>query len=193
MWNERYSETGFAYGSEPNDFLRENAGKLPPGKILCLAEGEGRNAVFLAKKGFDVTAVDLSEVGLEKAKNLAEEANVKIRTVCADLADFDIEENYWDAIVSIWAHVPIPVRRALHRKAVAGLKTNGAFLLEAYTPKQVQFGTGGPNVDLTMSLDALLEELNGMNFEIAREMERDVREGKYHTGQSAVVQILAYK
>jgi SAM-dependent methyltransferase len=193
MWNERYSEKGFAYGTEPNDFLREHADKLPQGKVLCLAEGEGRNAVFLATKGFAVTAVDLSEVGLEKTKNLAEQAKVAVATLCADLADFIIEENYWDAIISIWAHVPPEVRRPLHKKVVDGLKANGAFLLEAYTPKQVEFGTGGPKKEFTMPLESLREELNGLRFEIAREIEREVQEGKYHSGQSAVVQILAYK
>lgn len=196
MWDERFSEPGFAYGTEPNDFLRENSARLPKGNVLCLAEGEGRNAVFLAENGFDVTAVDQSKIGLEKAEKLAKERNVTIKIIHADLADFEIEPNAWNAIVSLWAHLPPALRRQIHRKVVNGLQTGGAFLLEAYTPKQVEFGTGGPNreqIERTMTLEALREDLNGLQFEIAHETTRDVREGKYHNGRSAVLQILAVK
>lgn len=196
MWNERYSEDGYAYGDVPNDFLRENYERLPTGKVLCLAEGEGRNAVFLAENGYDVTAVDFSEVGLQKANELAGNRNVSIKTVQADLAEFEIAENNWNAIVSIWAHVPSIIRRGLHLKVVKGLKSGGAFLLEAYTPKQIEFGTGGPKaeqIDLTMKLSDLKRELDGLQFEIAGETERQINEGKYHNGQSAVVQILAFR
>ena len=193
MWNERYSEQGFAYGTKPNDFLQANINSLTKGKTLCLAEGEGRNAVFLAMHGSDVTAVDLSSVGLEKAQRLADENGVAIKTIVADLSDFEIEENSWDTIVSIWAHVPAIVRRSLHTKVVAGLKPKGTFLLEAYTPKQVEFGTGGPKIDLTMSLEMLRQELSPLRFEISQEIEREVQEGKYHNGHSAVVQILAVR
>ncbi|HEX8609250.1 MAG TPA: class I SAM-dependent methyltransferase, partial [Pedobacter sp.] len=186
MWNERYSEQGFAYGTKPNDFLQANIESLTKGKTLCLAEGEGRNAVFLAMHGFDVTAVDLSSVGLEKSRRLADENGVAIKTIVADLSDFEIEENFWDTIVSIWAHVPAIVRRSLHTKVVAGLKPKGTFLLEAYTPKQVEFGTGGPKIDMTMSLEMLRQELSPLRFEISREIEREVQEGKYHNGHSAV-------
>ena len=196
MWDERYGEDGFAYGDEPNDFLAENFGKLPKGKVLCLAEGEGRNAIFLAEKGFDVTAVDQSKVGLEKAAELAKSRGVEINTIQADLAEFEIEENVWDAVVSIWAHVPSEIRRKLHLQVMKGLKKGGAILLEAYTPKQVEFGTGGPpkgQEDLMPHLVDLKKELSELEFEIGHEIEREVREGKYHGGQSSVVQVLAFK
>lgn len=194
MWNERYSEAGFAYGTEPNDFLFENFSKLRKGKVLCLAEGEGRNAVFLATKGFDVTAVDLSEVGLEKTLGLAEENKVTVKTVCADLSDFAIDEDYWDSIISVWVHLPSFVRGVVHKKVVRGLKEGGTFLLEAYRPQQIEFGTGGGDeVDRMPSLKSLQEELNGLHFDIGREVIREIHEGKYHNGQSAVVQVLARK
>lgn len=194
MWNERYSEAGFAYGTNPNDFLKENFNKLTKGNVLCLAEGEGRNAIFLATKGFDVTAVDLSQVGLEKTLNLAEENKVTVKTVCADLSNFKIDKNYWDCIISIWVPLPSVVRRVLHLNVVKGLKTGGTFLLEAYTPQQLEFGTGGgKQVDTMVSLNSLQEELKGLDFEIAREVIREIHEGKYHNGQSSVVQVLARK
>lgn len=134
MWDERYSEAQYAYGKEPNDFLAENYNALPIGKVLSLAEGEGRNAVFLAKKGYEVTAVDSSEVGLKKAEKLANEHGVKIDLVQADLANYDIGENKWDGIVSIFCPLPAAVRTNVYRKSVKGLKSGGVFLLEAYTP-----------------------------------------------------------
>ena len=196
MWDERFSEPGFAYGTEPNDFLRENFERMSKGQVLCLAEGEGRNAVFLAENGFDVTAVDGSKVGLEKAVKLASSRGVTIKTIHADLADFEIEPNAWNAIVSLWVHLPPILRSAVHKKVVAGLKPGGTFLLEAYTPKQVEFGTGGPRreqIERTMTLAALREELKPLRLEIARETTREIYEGKYHNGLSAVVQILAFK
>lgn len=193
MWDSRYSEPGFAYGTEPNDFLVANAAALPSGAaVLSLAEGEGRNAVFLAKHGFRVTAVDSSRVGLEKARQLAFQEGVQIETVVADLADFDLGLGRWDAIVSIWCHVPSALRAQLHAAAVKALRPGGVLLLEAYTPKQLEYKTGGPPVaDLMMTLGDLRRELVGLEFKYAEEKIRPVNEGKYHNGLSAVVQLLA--
>lgn len=193
IWDSRYSVAHYAYGTSPNDFLVEVHSKLPKkGKVLCLAEGEGRNAVFLAKQGHDVTAVDFSRVGLEKALRLAKEQGVTIETVHADLAEYALGERQWDAIVSIWAHLPKPLRSVVHGNVVKGLKPGGAFVLEAYTPKQLEYKTGGPpTVELLMTLDALKQELAGLQLVIGREKVREVHEGKLHDGQSAVVQVLA--
>ncbi len=193
-WDERYDGADYVYGIEPNDFLLSQVGQLPPGRILCLAEGEGRNAVFLAEHGFAVTAVDQSAVGLAKAEHLAAQLGVHIETVVADLADFSIEPQSWDGIVSIFAHTPLPVRRHVHSEVVRGLKPGGVFLLEAYRPEQLVLKTGGPPVaEMMMSLELLHAELPGLKFEFACETVRDVREGELHAGQGAVVQLLARK
>lgn len=193
-WDERYGGADYVYGTEPNDFLRGQIENLPPGRVLCVAEGEGRNAVFLAEHGFTVTAIDQSAVGLAKAKHLAAERGVQIETVVTDLADFSIEPNSWDAIVSIFAHTPPPVRRHVHSEAIRGLKPGGAFLLEAYRPEQLEYKTGGPPVvEMMMTLELLRAELPGLDVEYAQETVRDVNEGKLHTGQGAVVQLLARK
>ncbi len=193
-WDERYSIEDYAYGTEPNGFLRRMADRIPAGRTLCLAEGEGRNAVFLAGRGHRVLGVDSSRVGLEKARRLAAERGVEIDTRVADLAGFDIEPESWDNVISIFCHVPPPVREALHRKVVAGLKPGGWLVLEAYTPRQIELGTGGPPVaELTMTLDALRRELEGLEFHHAEELEREVVEGLFHTGHAAVVQLLARK
>ena len=192
MWDERYQAENFVYGTAPNDFLREQVGHLPQGRVLCLAEGEGRNAVFLAEQGFQVTAVDQSSVGLAKATRLAAERGVEIDTLVADLGDFQIEPKAWDGIVSIFAHVPPPVRRHIHRQVVAGLRPGGVLLLEAYRPAQLEYKTGGPPVaELMMDLDGLRNELEGLEFDYAAETVRDIQEGPLHHGEGAVVQVRA--
>jgi hypothetical protein len=114
--------------------------------------------------------------------------------VVADLADYRIAPGHWDGIVSIWCHLPRPLRTEVHRQAVAGLRRGGVFLLEAYTPAQLNYGTGGPkSVDLLPTLAELRTELEGLDLVHAVESERDVHEGLGHTGLSAVVDIVAFK
>lgn len=194
MWDQRYGTDEYVYGTDPNDFLAEAVQGLVPGRALCLAEGEGRNACFLASRGFEVTAVDSSGVGLAKAERLASDCGVGIRTVVSDLADFPIEPESWDLIVSIFCHVPPSIRENLHHRVVAGLRPGGHLILEAYRPAQIELGTGGPPVpELTMSLETLHGELAGLDFEHAVEIEREVVEGKFHTGRGAVVQVVGVK
>lgn len=193
FWNHRYAQPGFAYGTEPNDFLREHAGALS-GPVLCLGEGEGRNAVFLAQRGLEVTAVDLSPLGLEKASELARTRGTRLTTKVADLADFDLGEAQWGAIVSIWCHLPPWVRTQVHAGVVRALKPGGVFLLEAYTPRQLAFDTGGPkNAELLYEPEVVRAELTGLEVERCAELERDVQEGDWHRGKSAVLQVLARK
>jgi SAM-dependent methyltransferase len=191
MWDERYSEAGYIYGEEPNQFLASVAGGIPPGPVLCLGEGEGRNSVFLAGLGRRVVAVDRSAVGLAKARRLAESRGVLVETVQADLAEFAIEPGAWAGIVSIFCHLPSAVRVPLHRAVATGLRPGGVFVLEAYTPAQIGRGTGGPqDPDMTPTLAGLREELAGLELTHQAELERDVLEGRYHTGLAAVVQVI---
>ncbi|MEM7125980.1 MAG: class I SAM-dependent methyltransferase [Chloroflexota bacterium] len=194
MWDKRYSADEYAFGKEPNEFLAENYGTIPKGKVLSLAEGEGHNAVFLAKQGYAVTAVDGSQVGLDKARRLAEEKGVEIECVHADLVEFDLGVDQWDGIVSIYFPLPAAQRTELYRKVVAGLKPNGVFLVEAYRPEQIEYGTGGGKSPETMTTkESLLQDLNALKFIHLMELERNVVEGKYHTGLAAVVQAIAKK
>ena len=194
MWDERYRAEEYAYGKTPNEFLEANVSSIPKGKVLSLAEGEGRNAVFLAKQGYSVTAVDASAIGLSKARKLAEESGAVVEFIQADLADYDLGENKWDGIVSIFCPLPSSIRKQLHKKVEAGLKRGGVFLLEAYTPDQLKHGTGGGNsVDVMQTTESLRLELAGLRFSHLVELERDVIEGLYHTGIGAVVQAIASK
>ena len=190
MWNERYGKPGYAYGTEPNDFLASVASEIPKGKVLCIGEGEGRNAVYLASLGHEVTAVDQSPVGLAKARELAAQRGVTIHTVVADLADFVIEPASYQAIVSIFCHLPTELWTRVNKAAVAGLAPGGVYVLEAYTPDQLLLKTGGPReVERLLSLQKAKDTLTGIRWKIAREIERTVNEGEYHHGRAAVVQL----
>ena len=194
FWDERYGTEEFMYGKEPNDFLRENIDSLPQGTVLCLADGEGRNSVFIASTGRSVWSVDLSSQGPNKTLRLAAERGVEVHAESADLANYDLGENRWDVVVSIFAHMPNDIRANLHQRVVRALKPNGVFLLEAYTPSQVGRGTGGPqDPSLTMNLVDLRKELSPLIFTTAQEIERNVVEGFGHTGMASVVQVIARK
>jgi SAM-dependent methyltransferase len=193
LWNERYAPATYFYGTEPNDFLRQQAPAIPSaGTVLCLGEGEGRNAVYLAGQGYDVVALDQSAVGLEKAGRLAAAKAVHIETLIANLDGYRFDAARWDGVVSIWCHLPSTIRSSIHRQVVTGLKPGGVFLLEAYTPRQIPNGTGGPkDVDLLPTLAELRRDLEGLEILKGAEIDRFVQEGTGHNGLSAVVQIVA--
>jgi SAM-dependent methyltransferase len=193
-WDARYARSGFTYGTEPNHFLADVVSHLPLGRALSLGEGEGRNAVFLAGRGWAVTGVDRSRVGLRKASALAAERGLPLSLCVADLAAFPLPPDRYDVILSIFCHLPASVRCAVHRSVVRGLRQGGAYVFEAYTPRQLEFRTGGPSTrELLVTLDELRTELAGLDFAVGRELERDVIEGDMHRGRSAVVQVLAFR
>jgi SAM-dependent methyltransferase len=195
FWDDRFSADGYLYGTEPSDFLAERFSALPPGgNILCLAEGEGRNGVFLATQGMHVTGVDSSAVGLAKAQQLAAQRAVSLTTVVADLSEWDLGEDRWDGVVSIWAHLPAPIRSALHPRLARALRPGGILLLEHYHPRQVGYGTGGPS-DPTMmlTLDDLDTAFAGWTRVHTFEGERVVIEGSGHGGKSYVTQAILRK
>jgi len=194
MWNQRYNDDNYAYGTDPNDFLVSMSNQLSKRKALCLGEGEGRNAVWLAQQGFDVTAVDSSEVGLKKAKNLAKLRGVKIKTIHADLSEYQIGNEQWDSIISIFCHLPSELRQDVHSRCIQGLRKTGTVLLEGYTPLQIELNTGGPSKpDLMVDVKALSSDFKRLKFIHLQERLREVNEGQYHTGMGAVVQMLAAK
>lgn len=192
FWDERYGRPGFFYGTEPNDFLRAQAAALPIGEVLCIGEGEGRNALHLARLGHRVTAVDQSEVGMAKLREHATAEQLPIEALVADLAVFDFGIARWSAIVSIFCHLPSALRTDVHRRAAAALAPGGRVILEAYTPRQLTFGTGGPSdPDMLCEAEALRAELTPLTFDHLIELEREVIEGPAHSGLAAVVQLVA--
>jgi len=192
-WDERYADGAFFYGTSPNEFLVQAATPLKRGRALCLAEGEGRNSVWLAKQGFEVFSVDLSDIGVAKTLHFAASQGVTVHAQVGDLADFAIEPQSFDLIVSIFAHVPSVLRRPLHQRVVNGLRPGGTFILEAYRPDQIPLGTGGPNdPDMLLTAGILRNELVGLDFDHLVECNRSVVEGIGHTGDAAVVQVVAH-
>jgi len=193
FWNKRYLEDDFAYGKAPNDFLQMQ--EFPNGsKILCLAEGEGRNGVFLAKLGHEVTCIDYSESGIHKMQQLARENNVEIKTICANLSDVKLESNTWDGIVLIFGHFPEELRKQVHEQIYSALKPGGKLLLEAYHKDQIYFKTGGPmTTDLLYSEEEMKADFKAFTSLKIETKEREVCEGQYHFGKAAVVQVIGIK
>ncbi len=202
MWDNRYATDEYRFGTQPNRFLEECAPLLTPGakmplpavRVLSLGEGEGRNAVYLAALGFDVTAVDGSSVGLAKARSLAQQRGVTLTTITADLNDYPIPPAAWDCIINFFCHVPEPERVPLHRRVIEGLKPGGAYILEVFSPQQPQFGTGGPTSrDLLMSADDARRELAGLDLCIVREVIRHRDDDDPSTPLVAVTQIMGIR
>ncbi len=194
-WDERYSGDEFVYGKEANGFLKECLEFIPKGgKVLCLAEGEGRNAIYLAQSGFEVHAVDLSSVGREKALKWANEHGLELHYEVADLAHYDFGVELWDAVISIWAHVPSELQKILSDKIVHGLRQNGVLILEGYNKKQLEYGTGGPkNEDMLYDLNRLRDQYSKLEIIRAEDRVRFVSEGLLHNGESSVTQFIGKK
>jgi SAM-dependent methyltransferase len=194
-WDERYRDEAYFYGFSPNDFLREHAGLFKAGDhVLSLAEGEGRNGVFLARQGCSVRGVDFSARGYEKAMELARRQGVSIEYDVADLTQYDMGEAKWDGIVSIFCHLAEADRPALYRSIKRGLKPGGVFLLESYNRRQLDYGTGGPkDVSYLVSLADLAGAFEDFEILLARDIVRDVHEGAHHNGAGSVTQFVARK
>lgn len=193
-WHERFSADEYIYGKEPNQFVVEAAGVLPKGKVLCIAEGEGRNSVFLASVGQDITAWDYAPAGLDKTVRLADEKGVTVKTELRDLADIEWEAEQWDAIVHIFGHLPVDVMERTFNGIRKALKPGGYYVSELYTKEQLRYGTGGPRVE-SMLVDPgmLLVEFDGYFIKHFYVGEVNREEGQLHTGTAHVVQSMFQK
>lgn len=193
-WHERFSAEEYVYGKEPNEFLVEAAQNLPKGKVLCIAEGEGRNAVYLASLGFEVTAWDFAQAGLDKTKQLADEKGVVVNTELHDLAEVKWEDKQWDAIVHIFGHFPGNVMNRTLSGIKKALKPGGFYISELYTKEQLRYATGGPR-DEEMLCDPIkiLEQFDGYFVKHFHIGEVNRVEGQLHTGTAHVVQSMFKK
>lgn len=188
FWDQRFTREGYTYGVEPNELLVEDVGHLPAGgRVVSLGEGEGRNAVFLAARGFRVTAIEGSSVGIAKARELAKERGVSIDFVHGDLTKVELPKDA-DAFVSIFCHLPSAVRKDVHRRAWASLRPGGVFVICAYRPDQLKYATGGPkDLDMLVRLEDVREDFAGGEELVGVEVDRNFEEGPLHTGIGAVV------
>ncbi len=194
IWNKRYAEKEYAYGTGPNNYFKQQLDKLCPGKLFLPAEGEGRNAVYAAKLGWQVLAVDMSEMGKEKAMKLAAENEVEIKYQIDDLENYQYPVNEYDAVGIIYAHFLSNTRKQVYRKIAGSLKIGGALILETFSKNQLGKSSGGPqNIDMLNSLDEIKADFDGFDFIEQVEVQIKLDEGGLHQGLAEVVRILARK
>ncbi|MCB9284883.1 MAG: class I SAM-dependent methyltransferase [Lewinellaceae bacterium] len=196
FWDERYAEPEYVYGEEPNEFLKAflDTYPEPPGRLLLPGEGEGRNAVYAARKGWEVVGFDQSRSGREKAVQLAARHGVSIRYDVCDVLDFPFEEASFDLIGLFFFHLPLELRRHTHQQVYQALKPGGTLIAELFSPRQIGRSSGGPQVrELLYDTEDLKQDFKDLNIRYLAEENVHLREGKYHEGEAAVVRLIAQK
>ena len=193
FWNGKFSKADYFYGTKANEFLASNISLLKNHKkLLCLGEGEGRNAIFFAKNGFEVSAIDASNLGLEKLQNRAIEEKLDIKTVCMDLNDWTVLEKY-DVIVASYLHMFKNEREELFKKIEDSLNSNGYFIGEFFSTKQLEFNSGGPkDLDLLYAIEDFQNYFNLCKKNITEEIVV-LNEGIGHQGEACVIRVVIQK
>ncbi len=195
QWNDRYAGDAYVFGEAPNTFLASQAALLQPGiAALAVADGEGRNGVWLAKQRLDVTAVDFSPVALAKSRKLAAREGVAVKTECADLLTWNWGLARFDLVAVIFVQFGPAERPIFFDRLKAALKPGGLVMLQAYTPKQLEYRTGGPPQLDHLYTEAILREVfAGYTILQLREHDDSLQEGKRHVGRSALIDLVARK
>ena len=196
FWDQRYSEPGFVYGEEPNEYFRIylNTSLQTPGRLLLPGEGEGRNAVFAAQKGWEVFAFDQSETGRDKALQLAQNRGVQIRYDALDLHSYPFEEGFFDLIGIFYFHLPEALRAFAHEQFIRALKPGGALVAELFSKDQLGKSSGGPqSLDLLYDQESLRKDFSGLDIRYLAAENIRLEEGKYHVGEASVIRLLAVK
>lgn len=193
-WNRRFAEDGFLFGTTPNAWLRERAGVWQPGqRVPCVADGEGRNGVWLAQQGLRVDAFDIAEVGVAKARRPAAEQGVEVNFAVSDCDTFPWSEAAYDGVAAIFVQFADPaLRERLFERIARCLKPGGTLVLQGYTPRQLEYRTGGPPIESHLYTEALLREaFAGMDITALHEYEAELEEGSGHRGRSALIGLVA--
>jgi SAM-dependent methyltransferase len=199
MWNARYSSPEYAYGIEPNQYFKAQIQQLKPGKALFAAEGEGRNAVYAAKLGWDVDAFDISEAGKKKADRLAKNENVIINYKVGDIKSLNFEKEKYDLLVLIFAHFPAQLKTAYHKLLSQYLKSGGVVILEAFSKSHLKFNmenpkAGGPkHKEMLFSTVEIAEDFSDYKVQHLSEYEGLLDEGQFHKGMSSVIRFVGIK
>lgn len=198
-WNERYRKPEYAYGIEPNNFLKEQLGKLEPGTILLPADGEGRNGVYAATLGWTVSAFDLSVEGQKKALKLAAANDVKVDHHVGELGTLPYKPGQFDAIALIYAHFPAALKSIYHTAVDGYLRTGGTIIFEAFSKAHIQYNAKNPKVggpkDLAVlfSMDELRTDFKNYEVLELEETEIELKEGVYHNGIGSVIRFVGRK
>lgn len=194
LWDERFAKEEYAYGKEPNTFFKQEIDKLNPGKLLLLGEGEGRNAVYAAKLGWEVNAVDWSEEGRKKAQKLADDNNVKINYILSDLSEYAPNENYYDAVGLIFLHLDPDLREKIHTKVNSTLRNGGVVILESYSKEQLPNTSGGPkDPDLLHSLEEIFSDFSDLEIISFSKEKIELFESPMHSGEADVIRFVGKK
>jgi Cyclopropane fatty acid synthase and related methyltransferases len=196
FWDDRYSRPDYVFGEAPNAFLAAQVGRLAGyATALAVADGEGRNGVWLAEQGLAVVAIDASAVGLEKAARLARKRGVAIETRHLDIADYEWPENTFDVVAAIFVQFAAPpLRDAMFAGMIRTLAPGGLLLLEGYGPRQLDYKTGGPGVlENLYTEDLLADRFAALDILELRSYDAEVNEGAGHSGLSALVDLVARK
>ena len=194
MWNQRYAETEYVYGTSPNEFFKQELDKLAPGKILLPAEGEGRNAIYAAEKGWIVSAFDQSDEGRKKALRLAADRDVTIEYQIREVETIEYPVDHFDAIALVFFHTPALNRRHVHRDLLRFLKPGGKVILIGFSKEQLQFSSGGPREEsMLFSQEELKEDFSNLHLCLMELCEKEVEEGDFHRGKASVIQLVAVK
>lgn len=194
FWDQRYSEEGFAYGITPNAFFAEQIQQFAKGKLLLPAEGQGRNAVFAARLGWDVTAFDFSERAKERALSLAASENVEIDYQLKDYASLDLPEDEYDLVGLIFTHMAPELRHKVHRTILRSLKPGGDLIMEAFHKNQLGKSSGGPkSLDMLFGEEELQSDFAGMEIISLEEVTTTLDEGPHHQGEASLIRLVARK
>lgn len=196
FWDERYAEDEYLFGTQPNAFLAREVRRLAPGsKVLAVADGEGRNSVFLAQHGHRVVATDVSERALNKARRLAERRGAEVEYRQADLAEWEWPAEAFDAVVAIFIQFADPeLREHIFEGIDRSLKPGGLLLLEGYREEQLGYGTGGPpNMENLYTEDGLRRAFSTWEIELLDVYDAEIEEGTGHSGKSALIDLIARK
>lgn len=194
FWDDRFKSREFIYGVQPNAFFKRFLEGRKAGHLLLPAEGEGRNAVYAAARGWDVDAFDISTEAKKKALKLADERKVDIHYFNSDMRDVSLEERTYDLIALIFAHMPSRIRRSVHRSLIEALKPGGYLIIEAFSKKQIDKNSGGPpNIDMLYDMDSLRKDFKSLKIETLSEDTQELDEGMYHDGEAHLIHFIGRK
>lgn len=199
FWDKRYSANKYVYGKEPNAYFKEHLKALSTGNILLVGEGEGRNAVYAAKLGWNVSAFDLSVEGKKKAKLLADENNVQIEYCVGELHELNFQREQFDVVAVIFTHFPPQSRTNIHRNLASYLRRGGIVIMEVFSEKQINYqakgdyGAGPKDVDMLYTLEDIKSDFKNFKVVELQEVEKYLSEGDHHKGLSSTIQFVGIK